>query len=222
MEKNGNPYSDIKWDMTAQQIEAESFRIIEKKFKKTPFSGAEWKVARRLIHTCADFSICRNLKFEYNPIESGLAALSKGSLIYCDSNMIKSGLSVEKLKRFNGAYSKDSIYCYIADADVADYAKEKSITRALASLKKAEPILNGAIVLIGNAPLALAGIIRLHREKGIRPSLIIGMPVGFVNVLESKKLLMTTDIPRILIDGRRGGSALAVAALHAIMENLNP
>jgi precorrin isomerase len=79
-----------------------------------------------------------------------------------------------------------------------------------------------AAVLLGEtpAPLALAGIIKLHREKGISPSLIIGMPVGFVNVLESKKLLMTTDIPRILIEGRRGGSALAVAALHAIMENL--
>ena len=212
--------SDIKWDMTAAEIEAESFRIIEKEFLNRPFKGPEWNVARRLIHTTADFSICDNLVFRNEPITAGLKAVSDGALIYCDSNMIRSGISVQKLKMFNPAYSKDSIHCYIADSDVAEMAEKSGTTRALASLRKAEKILDGAIVLIGNAPLALAGIARLYLEKKIRPSLVIGMPVGFVNVVESKVLLSRTDIPHITIEGRRGGSTLAVATLHAILENV--
>jgi precorrin isomerase len=219
MDKSKNAYADIKWDLTAEQIESESFRIIESEFKNPRFTGSEWKVARRLIHTCADFSISDNLVFRNNPIQAGLNAVSNGAPIYCDSNMIKSGISVQKLKMFNPSYSRDSIQCYISDNDVAEDAKRNGTTRALASLKKAEAILEGSIVLIGNAPLALAGIARLYFEKSIRPALIIGMPVGFVNVVESKILLSKTDIPHITIEGRRGGSTLAVATLHAILEN---
>ena len=218
MEKTTNPYTDIKWDMTAEQIEAESFRIIEKEFPDPPFRGPEWKIARRLIHTCADFSICENLVFRNNPIQAALKAISNGAVIYCDSNMIKSGISVQKLKMLSPSYSRDSIHCYISDSDVAEDAGKHGTTRALASLKKAEAILDGAIVLIGNAPLALAGIAKLSFEKNIMPAVIIGMPVGFVNVVESKVLLSKTDIPHITIEGRRGGSTLAVATLHAIME----
>jgi precorrin isomerase len=218
MEKD---YTDIKWDMSAAEIEAESFRIIEKEFPNPPFKGPEWNVARRLIHTCADFSICENLVFRNSPIEAALNAVSAGARIYCDSNMIKSGISVQKLKMFSPAYSRDSIHCYISDSDVAEDAEKHGTTRALASLKKAEAILDGAIVLIGNAPLALAGIAKLYFEKNIKPAVIIGMPVGFVNVVESKVLLSKTDIPHITIEGRRGGSTLAVATLHAILENIN-
>lgn len=221
MEKTLNPYTDIRWDMTAEQIESESFRIIESECKNTRFSETEWKVARRLIHTCADFSICDNLVFRNDPIQATLQAVSSGAVIYCDSNMIKSGISVQKLKMFNPSYTRDSIQCYISDSDVAEDAGKHGTTRALASLRKAEAILDGAIVLIGNAPLALAGIARLSFEKNIRPSVIVGMPVGFVNVVESKVLLSKTDIPYITIEGRRGGSTLAVATLHAILENIN-
>jgi precorrin isomerase len=219
MKKMDDKYSDIKWNLTAEQIESESFRIIESECKNSRFTGSEWKVARRLIHTTADFSICENLVFRNNPIQAGLKAVSGGAPIYCDSNMIKSGISVQKLQRFNPSYSRDSIQCYISDSDVAEDAKKNGTTRALASLKKAEAILDGSIVLIGNAPLALAGIAKLCFEKNIRPALIIGMPVGFVNVVESKVLLSKTDIPHIAIEGRRGGSPLAVATLHAILED---
>ena len=221
MKTNEEAYSDVKWDMTAEQIESESFRIIESEYKNTHFSEPEWKVARRLIHTCADFSICDNLVFRNNPIEAALKAISIGAVVYSDSNMIKSGISVQKLKMFNPSYSRDSIQCYISDSDVAEDAGKHGTTRALASLKKAEAILDSAIVLIGNAPLALAGISKLYFEKNIRPAVIIGMPVGFVNVVESKVLLSKTDIPHITIEGRRGGSTLAVAAFHAILENIN-
>jgi precorrin isomerase len=212
-------FDKITWDMPGLDIEKESFRRIEEEADKGSFSTEEWRVARRLIHTSADFSITENLAFNGDPVSTCLEALKRGAAIYSDSNMIKSGVSVPKLKKFNQSYERESIHCYIADADVAEKAKEKGISRALASVEKAEKIFDGAIVLIGNAPLALAGIVRLAVEKGIRPALIIGMPVGFVNVVESKELLTATDIPYITITGRRGGSPLAVATLHGAMES---
>ncbi|MFA6715774.1 MAG: precorrin-8X methylmutase [Victivallales bacterium] len=212
-------FSKIIWNMTGAEIEEESFRRIDALADKSAFSAEEWHVARRLIHTTADFAISETLKFRHNPIEAGLKALAEGSLIYSDSNMIKAGISVPKLRRFNPGYERDSIHCYVADSDVAETAKAKNSTRALAAIKKAAGIIDGGIFLCGNAPLALAGVIRMIIEEGIRPKLIIGMPVGFVNVVESKELLRETTVPHIVIEGRRGGSPLAVAALHGIMEN---
>lgn len=212
-------FDNIIWDLPGIGIEQESFRRIEEEADKSAFSEEEWPVARRLIHTTADFSIVENLKFRNDPISAGLQAMKKGVPVYSDSNMIKAGISVAKLRRFNDSYSRDSIHCYIADDDVAEKAKAKNITRALAALEKASEIIDGGIFLCGNAPLALAGLMKMTNEKGIRPALIIGMPVGFVNVIESKQLLRETDIPHITIEGRRGGSPLAVATLHGIMEN---
>ena len=209
----------IAWDMPAMEIEQESFRRIEAEAVNMPEDPEEYRVARRLIHTTADFSIADQLVFSNDPGNACIKALKAGAPLYSDSNMIKSGISVAKLQKFNHAYSRDSIHCFIADPNVAKIAKEKNISRALASLDKAQSILNGSIVLTGNAPLALAGIIRLYIEKNIKPALIIGMPVGFVNVEESKELLAATDIPYVMLSGRRGGSPLAVATLHAMMES---
>ncbi len=218
MEFDVKLFDKILWDMPGLDIEKESFRRIEAELGKTNLTGDELRVARRLIHTTADFSIVDNLRFSKNPTEVTQTALKNGATIYSDSNMIKSGISVPKLQKFNPDYTRDSIHCYIADPDVAELAKKNRQSRALSGLKKAESILDGAIVLTGNAPLALAGIVRLYVEKGIKPAIIIGMPVGFVNVLESKELLAATDIPYVMLAGRRGGSPLAVAALHAMME----
>jgi len=209
----------ITWDMSATEIEQESFRRIEAEAIDMPEDPAEFKIARRLIHTTADFSIVNSLVFSNNPVKACLAALNSGAVLYSDSNMIKSGISVAKLKLFNETYTRDSIHCYIADQEVANLAKEKNISRALASLEKARKILDGSIVLTGNAPLALAGIVKLYVEENIKPALVIGMPVGFVNVEESKNLLAATDLPYVMLYGRRGGSPLAVAALHAMMES---
>ncbi len=205
--------------MPGLEIERESFKRIDAEADSSGFSPEEWRVARRLIHTTADFVIVENLKFRHDPVTAGLEALRAGVPIYSDSNMIKAGISVAKLKQFNPAYERDSIHCYIADADVAAEAKKENITRALAAVKKAAPILNGGIFLSGNAPLALAGMIKMLVEQNIRPALIIGMPVGFVNVVESKELLRDVTVPHITIEGRRGGSPLAVATLHGIMES---
>lgn len=212
-------FDKITWNMTGLEIEAESFRRIEAEVGKHELTLQEWRVARRLIHTTVDFSIIDSLKFRHNPIQAGIEAMRRGTAIYSDSNMIKSGLSVQKLKRFNSSYSRNSIHCYVADADVAEVAKRENITRALAGIRKGKNIIDGGIFLCGNAPLALAGTIKMIVEENIRPALIIAMPVGFVNVIESKELLKEIDVPHITIEGRRGGSPLAVATLHAIMES---
>ncbi len=210
----------IRWHLSAAEIEAESFRLIEQEcpaHKTLPLD--EWRVARRLIHSSADIHMAEYLTFRHNAIASAKAALLRKAPIYCDSNMIKAGLSLARLQVVNQAYTKDDIHCYIADPDVCAAAKARASTRALCSAEKARPILEGAIVLIGNAPLALARIARYILEENVKPALVIGMPVGFVNVVESKELLSSCPVPHIILQGRRGGSALAVTTLHAIMEH---
>ena len=215
-------FDAITWNLNGIGIEQESFRRIDAEAApeiRARFSDAEWHVARRLVHTTADFAILDQLEFRNNAVEAGLAALRRGALIYSDSNMIKSGLSIPKLKRFHESYARDSILSSVADPAVAELAAKENITRALASVRLHADKLDGAVFLCGNAPLALAGVVKLAVERGIRPALIVGMPVGFVNVVESKELLKLVDVPYIVLRGRRGGSPLAVAALHGIMEN---
>jgi len=217
---NKTLFDKISWDMPGLEIEKESFRRIDEEVgeKKNNWTAEEWMVIRRLIHTTANFDIINHIKFSGNPICAGLSAIRAGKLIYSDSNMIKSGLSIPKLQKFNKIYTRESIHCYIADSNIAQIAKEQNISRALTAVEYAGELLNDAIVLIGNAPLALAKIIHLYDTKKIKPALIIGMPVGFVNVIESKELLYQTNIPYISIEGRIGGSPLAVATIHALLE----
>ncbi len=211
---------EIRWNLSGTEIESESFRIIEEECDlHTKLPAPEWRVARRLIHTTADPRIADTLAFRHDAIASGLQALRAGAPIFCDSKMIRSGLSLERLQKLQAGYGPESLHCYISDPDVIARAKSEGRTRALCSAEKARPMLDGAIALIGNAPLALARIARYALEEGVRPALVIGMPVGFVNVVESKELLARCDVPQIVLDGRRGGSALAVAALHAVMES---
>lgn len=210
---------NIRWNLDGASIERESFRIIEEECDlHARMPEAEWRVARRLIHTTADMHIADTLVFRHDAIESGLRALRSGAPIFCDSKMIRAGLSLERLQRLHSGYGPDSLHCHISDPDVIARARAEGRTRALCSAEKARPLLDGGIVLIGNAPLALARIARYVLEEGVRPALVVGMPVGFVNVVESKALLAQCSIPQIVLEGRRGGSALAVTTLHAIME----
>jgi precorrin-8X/cobalt-precorrin-8 methylmutase len=212
-----NEMPEIRWDMTGAEVEQESFRRIEAEAGAHTFSDDEWRVVRRLIHTCADFSVMQAVTFDDDPIVAIRAAVHAGAPLYCDSNMIRSGISIARLQRINAVYTREAIRCHIADPDVASAAAGNRTTRALAALEKARPILNGAIVLIGNAPLALAGLARLIAERAVRPAAVIAMPVGFVHVVESKQMIRQTDVPRIVLQGRRGGSPLAVAALHGAL-----
>ena len=209
----------INWNMSGAEVEQESFRRIEAEMGAHTFTPEEWPVARRLIHTTACLSIAEELHFAHGPIEAARSAVRDGRPIYCDSNMIRSGISVARLSSIcPRGYTREHLHCYIAEKEVARRAHARGTTRALAALDQARPILEGAIVLIGNAPLALAGLVRMIEQEGIRPALVIGLPVGFVHVKESKAMLMRTDIPQLVLKGRRGGSPLAVAALHGMLE----
>ncbi len=210
----------VRWDMKPTEIEEESFLRIEKAcpwYKDWPLE--KWRVARRLIHSSADIHIADSLCFYNNPIEAGLEALQKKAQIYCDSNMIRSGLSLPRLQSVNASYTKDDIHCPIADPDIIEQAKKEGRTRALCSVEKARPLLEGSIVLIGNAPLALARIALYILEEDLKPALVVAMPVGFVNVVEAKSMMKHCPVPQIVLEGNRGGSALALTTLHAIIES---
>ncbi|MBN2643943.1 precorrin-8X methylmutase [Trichloromonas sp.] len=202
--------------LSGAEIEERSFSCIDTEAPAHDFSAEEWQVVRRLIHTTADFAMAELIRFSPQAIRSACTALKQGAAIYVDSNMIRSGLSLPRLQQLNRGYSREAILCHVADEDVAEEAKETGLPRSLFAIRKAGKQLDGGIVLIGNAPVALLELNRMAVEENIRPALVIGMPVGFVHVLESKEELMDTGLPYIVLSGRRGGSPLAVAALHAL------
>ena len=218
MKKNHRPliYNLLDNPLTGQQIEDHSFAAIDAEAPAHNYSANEWQVVRRLIHTTADFSLTELVKFSPDAIDSALTALQCGRTIYTDSNMIRSGLSMARLQKINSSYQREDILCHVADEDVVEEAKKSGLPRSLFAIRKAGKKLDGGIVLIGNAPVALLELNRMAVEENIYPELVIGMPVGFIHVLESKKELMGGSLPFIVLEGRRGGSPLAVATLHAL------
>ncbi|HPX62314.1 MAG TPA: precorrin-8X methylmutase [Deltaproteobacteria bacterium] len=202
--------------LSGEQIEKLSFQAIDQLAPAHGFDKGQWEVVRRMIHTVADFNIMDIVRFSGDAIEAGIAALKAGSPIYCDSNMIKNGLSLAKLSSISDRYTSDAIRCHVADADVAAEATATGLPRSLYAMRKARPIADGGILLFGNAPVALLELNRMIIEEGVRPALVMAMPVGFVHVVESKEELMSLGVPYVAMEGRRGGSPLAVAALHAI------
>lgn len=219
-EKLDTLYNAVRWNLSGAAIEAESFRRIDEEAGawRERFTDSQWHVARRLVHTCADFSILESLVFANEFMEAAADALRRGVKIYCDSSMIRSGISMPRLQKMSRGYTPAHLICKIADSDTAKMASEMGTTRALAAVRLSVQELDGALILIGNAPLALAAISKSVLEHAYRPAAVIGLPVGFVNVMESKALLAATDLPYMTISGRRGGSTLAVAALHALTE----
>lgn len=224
MTSSQNPPSTARplvYDLYAQpvsgvEIERRSFAAIDAEADCSGFTDAQWQVVRRLIHTTADFSLAEQIRFSDDAFSSCAAALQREDTLYADSNMIRSGLSVARLQQISPGYERESILCHVADADVASQARNSGLPRSLFAVRKAAPHLDGGIILIGNAPVALLELNRLILEEGVRPALVIGMPVGFVHVQESKEELKNTGVPYIVINGRRGGSPLAVACLHAL------
>lgn len=202
--------------MSGEAIETRSFEIINSEAQSDGFSLEQWEVVSRMLHTTADFGLIECVKFSPDALESGVAALKSGAPILVDSNMIRSGLSTARLRGVCQDYGPHSVICHVADADVAAEASEKELPRSLFAVRKARPMLHGGIVAFGNAPVALMELNRLIMEEGIRPALVIAMPVGFVHVIESKEELMSLDVPYIAVAGRRGGSPLAVSTIHAL------
>lgn len=209
-------YQLYQCPMSGDDIERKSFEIIDREVGPGKFPAKKWEVIRRIIHTTADCEIAKDVCFSQNAIESGIKALKKASKIYVDSNMIRSGLSMARLKSVNQSYSSDAIYCHVADADVADAARSDGLPRSLHAMKKAFSMVEGSIVAIGNAPVALMELNRMIIEGAAKPALVIGAPVGFVHVTESKNELMSLPVDYITIRGRRGGSPLAVSIIHAL------
>ncbi len=202
--------------MSGLDIENRSFEIIDSEVDHVDFSTNEWEIVRRIIHTTADPVIADFVRFSPDAIASGIKALQKTSRIYVDSNMIRSGISMPRLRGVSPTYTSDHVVCHVADRDVADNARTKGLPRSLYAVRKAIPLLDAGIAVFGNAPVALLELNRLIMETGIRPALVIAMPVGFVHVIESKEELMALDVPFIAIAGRRGGSPLAVSVIHAL------
>ena len=193
------------------EIEARSFEIIDGEVGTHGYDALQWPVVRRIIHTTADFDFARATVFSREAVEAGIAALRRGETILCDTNMVAAGVNKSRLRTFGSDLS-----CHVADPDVAEAARAKGITRSIVATRKG--IAEGCgIFLIGNAPTALFELLRQVREGRTKPSLVVGVPVGFVGAEESKEALLETELPYITCRGRKGGSAIAAAILNALM-----
>jgi precorrin-8X/cobalt-precorrin-8 methylmutase len=199
--------------MKPEEIEAESFRIIDKEAGEHGWPDAEWQIVRRAIHTSADFEYCQSMVMSEGAVEKAIAALRSGAGIVTDTNMALSGISKARLAGFGCA-----VTCHVADADVAELATREGITRSITAMRKAAADPANRIFVIGNAPTALFELLRLTAEGMAQPALIIGLPVGFVGAEESKNALATVDhgIPFITNIGRKGGSNVAAAVVNAL------
>ena len=169
-------------------------------------------VVKRVIHTTADFDYARNLRFTPGAVAAGVKALRAGTPIITDTNMALAGITKPGLARLGG-----TALCYMADPEVAALAKAGGTTRAVASMQRAAQEHPGAVLAVGNAPTALVRACELIDAGELRPALVIGVPVGFVNVVESKELLLTLDVPHIVARGRKGGSNVAAAICNAML-----
>jgi precorrin-8X/cobalt-precorrin-8 methylmutase len=197
-----------------RNIEDSSFAIINQEAGPHTFAPGEWQVVRRVIHATADFEFKQLIEFRNQAVDAGIHALRGGAPILVDVKMITAGLNEDRLAAYGC-----KVHSFISDADVIESAKRLNLTRAIESMRKAHRLglLDGAIVAIGNAPTALLEVVRLVREENARPALIIGVPVGFVSAVESKEAVETVDTPSIIARGRKGGSAIAVAIIHALL-----
>lgn len=198
-----------------QKIEHDSFAIVDQEAGGYDYSAAEWQVVRRMIHATADFEFNGLTRFHPQAVRAGLDAIARGAPIVADVEMICVGLSQPRLNHFGV-----STYQFISDEDVIAEAKAANTTRAVQAMRKAhnKKVLDGAIVAVGNAPTALLEVERMIREEGVKPALIVGMPVGFVSAAESKEAVsQIADVPWIITQGRKGGSTLVVAAIHALL-----
>lgn len=199
-----------------EEIEAESFRIIDVEVETHKWPQAEWSVVRRVIHTSADFEYARTLSMSAEAVSAGVKTILEGRGVVTDTTMALSGISKPRLARFSISAS-----CFVADPQVAAEASAKGITRSIVAMQKGTADPGNGIFVIGNAPTALFELLRQVREEGLRPDLIVGLPVGFVGAVESKEELITVaeefGIPFITNRGRKGGSNVAAAVMNALL-----
>ncbi|MCH2205447.1 MAG: precorrin-8X methylmutase [Lentisphaerales bacterium] len=199
-----------------RQIESSSFDVIDAEVGPHDFGPREWEVVRRVIHSTADFEYKHLVKISENGIDAGIKALQNGCNIIADVKMITIGLNQARLDAYGC-----KAYSYISDEDVIATAKANNSTRAIESIRKAHKLgkLEGSIVAVGNAPTALIEVVKIFRETGIKPALIVGVPVGFISAVESKEEVLQEKehLDYILTRGRKGGSTIAVGIIHALL-----
>lgn len=193
------------------QIEARSFEIIESELPHA-IDPKLAPIVKRVIHATADFDYVDNLCFSDGAVQRALDAIREGAVIVTDTTMAMSGINKRALARHGG-----EVRCFIADPDVAEAAARNGTTRSVASMDKAAGIDRPLIFAIGNAPTALARLYELIAEGRLNPRLVIGVPVGFVNVVQAKELIMTAGVPYIVARGRKGGSNVAAAICNALL-----
>ena len=198
------------------EIERRSFEIITRELGDKKLIPGTELIVKRCIHTSADFDYADNLCFSENAVEKALEAIAGGASIVTDTQMAKAGINKKALARCGC-----QVHCFRADEDVAALARERGTTRATTSMDKAAAMNENFIFAIGNAPTALVRLYELIEEGKINPKLIIGVPVGFVNVVPSKELIMQTEVPYIVARGRKGGSNIAACICNALLYMLN-
>lgn len=199
-------------------IEKRSFEIISEQLERDgiQLDPENELIIKRVIHTTADFDYVKNLVFSKHAAEIGIEALKNGCDIVTDTQMAKSGINKTVLARLGG-----QVHCFMSDEDVAAEAKERGVTRAMVSMERAAMLSKPCIFAIGNAPTALISINELMKAGKLEPALIIGVPVGFVNVVESKELIIESKAPHIVARGRKGGSNVAAAIVNAMLYRIS-
>ena len=211
MQKGEN--SAMQEQMKPMDIEKRSFEIITELLAGRTLDPENELVIKRAIHTTADFDYADNLVFSEHAVQKGIDALRAGCDIVTDTQMAKAGINKTILTSLGGA-----VHCFMSDADVAETAKARGVTRALVSMEKAATLEKPCIFAIGNAPTALFSLQALMEAGRLQPALIIGVPVGFVNVVESKELILEGNrAPYIIARGRKGGSNVAAAICNALL-----
>lgn len=198
------------------EIEKRSFEIITELLGDTVLDPVQEPVIKRVIHTTADFSYVDSLTFSPQAVERGLAALKAGCDIVTDTQMARSGINKTILGRLGG-----HVHCFMSDADVAAEAKDRGVTRAMVSMERAARLEKPCIFAIGNAPTALICLHDLIQARQLDPALIVGVPVGFVNVVESKEMILRCPVPYIVARGRKGGSNVAAAICNALLYQIS-
>ena len=199
-------------EILPQEIEKRSFEIITDELGDTPLIPGTEPIVKRCIHTSADFDYAKNLVFSPGVVDKALAAIENGACIVTDTQMGKAGINKNRLAQYGG-----EVFCFMSDDDVRDMAKKNGSTRARASMEKAAQMDRPLIFAIGNAPTALIRVYELIQEGLLKPELVIGVPVGFVNVVQSKELIMQCDVPYIVARGRKGGSNVAASICNALI-----
>ena len=201
--------------MKPAEIEKRSFEIITQELGDRQFPEEIAPVVKRVIHTTADFDYADNLMFSPHAVRQALQAIQDGAHIVTDTNMAKSGINKKILAKFGG-----EVHCFVAEPDVAAEAKQRGVTRSTVSMDRAAKLHVPLIFAIGNEPTALIQLEKMIAAGQLHPELIVGVPVGFVNVVESKERIMQAGVPYIVARGRKGGSNVAASSINALLYQL--